>query len=162
MAKRTKYVPSVRVPSDDLVLIDEEGNEHRPHEGEWVVFRKGVPLRVMRIMRRVMDARQFEELPEEDLDKLSAGERARYDREREAAMAEYAELSEDLIGVLARQILDWSWTSEEWSEELDDFVPHPRPRDNRAGFLDALWDLSEDERNWLQEHMTDGATAPKN
>lgn len=163
MAKRRKkYIPSIKVLSDDLVVIDEEGNEHRPHEGEWVVFRKGVPLSVMRVARRAANAQDFEELTEEDLAKLSEAERSHYERERREMAAEIGDLSEDLIHMLARQILDWSWTSEVWSDELDDFVPYPRPRDNREAFVETLWNMEDYERDWLQEHMTDGANAPKN
>jgi len=50
MSKKRKYTPSIVVRSDDLIVTDEEGNEHKPHEGEWVRFRKGVPLGTLRAM----------------------------------------------------------------------------------------------------------------
>lgn len=160
--KKRKYVPSIEVPSDDLVVVDDEGNEHHPHEGEKVVFRKGVPLRVMRVMRRVTNIPEFEELDDEALEKLSERERERYERKQQEMANQYGELSEELIRVLARQILDWDWTSEEWDEENERFKPLPRPVADRAAFVEALWDLDDAELAWLQEHYTDGATASKN
>lgn len=153
--KERKYVPSIKVPSDDLVVIDDEGNEHHPHQGESVLFRKGVPLRVMRVMRRVTNVPEFEELDEEALAKLSERERERYERKQQEVTEQYGELSEELIRVLVRQILDWDWT-DEWGDPL------PRPETDREAFVEALWDLDDAELTWLQEHYTDGATASKN
>lgn len=130
--KKSKYVPTVQVASDDLVVLDDEGQEHRPHEGEWVRFRRSVPLRVMRMVAR------FGELDEADLEEQTA---------------EYGAAAEELIAVLARQIVDWSWTDEE-------SVPLPRPRTERAAFVEALWDLENYELRWLQEHLGDGAKVP--
>ena len=130
--KKSKYVPTIQVASDDLVVLDDEDQEHRPHEGEWVRFRQSVPLRVMRMVAR------FGELDGADVDEQTA---------------EYGAAAEELIAVLARQIVDWSWTDEE-GEAL------PRPRADRAGFVETLWDLENYELRWLQEHLGDGAKVP--
>lgn len=153
--KKRKYIPSITVPSDDLVIVDDEGNEHHPHEGEKVVFRKGVPLRVMRVMRRVSKLATFEEMDDEALSRLSESARERYECQRRAAIEQYGDLSESLIRVLARQILDWTWT-DEWGD------PFPRPEMDHEAFIEALWDLDDAELAWLQEHYLDGASASKN
>ena len=60
-SKKMKYVPSFMVKDEDapLVLKDEEGNEHRPHEGEWVRFRQGVPMKVMRLSTMAANSTPF-------------------------------------------------------------------------------------------------------
>lgn len=152
--KERRYVPSITVPSDDLVVIDEEGTEHHPHAGEHVVFRKGVPLRVMRVMRRVAKMPEFEQLDEEQVAKLDERKREQYKEEQAEVSEQFGDLSDDLVRVMARQILDWNWT-DEWGDPL------PRPHAGEA-FVEALWDLDDEELAWLQAHMTDGANASKN
>lgn len=142
MGKReSKYVPEFTVPADDLVVVDEDGNEHHPHEGEWVRFRKGVPMSIMRL---VASAAQIEEVPDGAPDAL-----------REAAAIEYARVSEGIVKALARQIRDWNWTDE-------DYQPLPRPVADHEAFVETLWNLDDYELAWLQEHLTDGAALSKN
>lgn len=93
---RQKYVPIMRVPSDSLVFTDDEGQEHRPHEGEWVVFKRGVPMKVMRVAQR-------------------AGQINTSDP------AQAAGLIEALVGILAQQIVDWNWTDVDYEA-----LPRPR------------------------------------
>jgi len=83
--KRTKFVPSLIVKSDDLVIQDDEGTEYHPHAGEWVRFRRSVSLRSVQIAQLAQGA-------------------------SEQDVASYAALIEALIDVLRRQILDWTWT----------------------------------------------------
>jgi len=85
--ERTKFVPSLVVKSDDLVIQDDEGTEYHPHAGEWVRLRRSVSLRSVRV------AQLAQETSEEDA-------------------ASYAAVVESLIGILKRQILDWNWTDE--------------------------------------------------
>ena len=85
--ERTKFVPSLVVKSDDLVVQDDEGTEYHPHAGEWVRLRRSVSLRSVRV------AQLAQETSEEDA-------------------ASYAAVVESLIGILKRQILDWNWTDE--------------------------------------------------
>ena len=139
--RKSKYVPTFQAASDDLVVLDEEGNEHRPHEGEWVRFRKGVPMSIMRLVAK---AAQIEDLPDD------AGE-----AEREAATLQYAEVSEGIVKALAHQVYAWSWTD-------DDYAPLPSPREDREAFVECLWQLEDYEIAWLQEHLTDGANISKN
>jgi len=137
MAEKTrKFVPSVLVPSDDLVVVDDESNEQQPHAGEWVRFRKGVPLSIMRAMT---GATALSELGE-GMTPEQAGD----------AQA----LLTDLIDAIAHQILDWNWTDEDWQ-------PYPRPADH-AAFVDVLWQLEDYEMRWLQSHLADGAKVAKN
>lgn len=152
--KERRYVPSITVPCDDLVVIDDQGNEHHPHAGEHVIFRKGVPMRVMRVMRRVAKMPEFEQLNDEQIAKLSERQREQYQEKQDEVTEQYGDLSDDLIRVLARQILDWDWT-DEWGDPL------PRPHDGEA-FVEVLWDLDDAEIAWLQAHYTDGASASKN
>ena len=85
--ERTKFVPSLVVKSDDLVVQDDEGTEYHPHAGEWVRLRRSVSLRSVRV------AQLAQETSAEDA-------------------ASYAAVVESLIGILKRQILDWNWTDE--------------------------------------------------
>ena len=85
--ERTKYVPSLVVKSDDLVVQDDEGTEYHPHAGEWVRLRRSVSLRSVRV------AQLAQETSAEDV-------------------TSYAALIEALIGILKRQIIAWSWTDE--------------------------------------------------
>ena len=85
--ERTKFVPSLVVKSDDLVVQDDEGTEYHPHAGEWVRLRRSVSLRSVRV------AQLAQRTSAEDV-------------------ASYAALIEALIGILKRQILDWNWTDE--------------------------------------------------
>ena len=129
-----KYVPSIKVPSDDLVLVDDEGNEHRPHEGEWVQFRRSLPLVALRLIW---------ERP--DLEGLEPVEAFQANIER----------SEAVVQALAHQIVDWNWT--------DDFdKPLPSPANGKEAFTETLRWLSPKERVWLEEHVMDGALPSKN
>lgn len=139
--KKHKFVPSIVVPSDDLILTDDDGNEHRPHEGEWVRFRKGVPLAIMRL---VSSASGVNELPDGASD----------EQQREMA-AQYSDLSAGIIKALCRQIIDLNWTD-------DNYDPWPSPRLAPEAFAEALWNAADYEIAWLQEHMTDGANISKN
>lgn len=95
--KDKKYVPTVKVMSDDLVVVDEEsGQEHRPHEGEWVIFKRGVPMKVMRVAQR-------------------AGKVNTEDPTQAIALVEA------LVGILAQQIVDWNWTDVDYEA-----LPRPR------------------------------------
>jgi hypothetical protein len=135
-----KYVPSILVKSSDLTVKDDEGVEHRPHEGEWVRFRKSVPMSVMRLATAANRIG--------DLDDDASEE------ELSHAAEEYGQVSEELIDALARQILNWNWTDEHWE-------PLPTPSDGEA-FRDVLWNLEDYEVAWLMEHMSDGARVEKN
>lgn len=64
-----------------------------------------------------------------------------------------------IVAVLVRQIIDWSWTGEEWDEANECFVPHPKPADKEA-FESVLWNLSGEERRWLRDNCW--YTEPKN
>lgn len=138
--KERKYVPSFVAHSDDMVLTDEDGNEQHPHAGEWVRFRKGVKMSVMRLVAR---ATGLHDLPDDATP------------EQQAEMgAEYVEVSEGIIRAIRGQVLDWNWTDEDWE-------PMPRPADSEA-FTETLWNLADYEIAWLQQHMSDGASVPKN
>ncbi len=128
-----KYVPSITVPSDDLIVVDDEGNEHKPHEGEWVRFKKRLPYALVRLV-----------WGNEDLSDLEADERFRRRMAR----------GEEIVQALQRQIVDWNWTDEHGQ-------PLPKP-DERELFLDALRWLSPDEVTWLMGHVMDGAMPEKN
>jgi hypothetical protein len=136
-SKKRKYIPSILVESDDITVTDEDGNEHHPHEGEWVRFRRGVPLSVIRKMSK---AALLEELWREG----SA-----------ESIAQMDDILGDVIEALHRQILDWSWTDTGWQ-------PLPKPRADKAVFREALGNLEDFEMAWLQEHFADGAEVPKN
>ena len=60
------------------------------------------------------------------------------------------EYAEAVIGILNRQVLDWSWTG-------DDGLPLPRPGDDPVGFLDALWDMGVEERGYLRARCWESA-----
>lgn len=48
--RKRKFIETTDpIPSDDMVRTDSEGVEHKPHEGEWVKFRKSVPWRSVHI-----------------------------------------------------------------------------------------------------------------
>jgi len=135
--KKRKYVPSIIVRSDDLIVTDEEGNEHKPHEGEKVIFRKGVSLGTI---RKMAEAGRLVELGTQNVTPEVA-------REIEEILA-------GMIEALAHQILDWTWTDEDWE-------PLPKPKD-RAAFLAALGGLDDYEMAWLQAHYADGAKVSPN
>ena len=134
--KERKFVPSIVVPSDDLVVTDDEGNEHRPHAGEWVKFRKGMPLAIMRAMTQAAEL-------------ANIGENMTPDRAGEAQA-----LLAGLVDAIAQQVVDWSWTDLDWQ-------PYPRPADAQA-FREVLWKLDDYEMKWLQSHLADGAKVAKN
>ena len=134
--RERKYVPSIVVPSDDLVIVDDEGKEHRPHAGEWVRFRKGMPLSIMRAMTGAAELANIGE-------NMTPGQAG----DAQALLA-------DLIDAIAQQILDWNWTDADWQ-------PHPRPAD-AAAFREVLWRLEDYEMKWLQSHLADGAKVEKN
>jgi hypothetical protein len=126
--RKRKFVPTVRVPSDDLTITDEAGDEYAPHAGEWVKFRRGISIASMRVV-------------------ASAGEIG-----EDADPAETIEILSDVLGILARQIVDWSWTDDDWNEL-------PKPRDREA-FASCLENLETYEINWLVSHLADGAKVP--
>lgn len=133
MAERErKFVPAIVVQSDDLVVLDDDGNEYRPHAGEWVRFRRSVPLSIMRAMTQAAAI-------------SSLGDDA--PAEVEAALIA-------LVDAIAGQVLDWSWTDFDW-------CPYPKPAD-RAAFVEVLWNLDDYELRWLQAHIADGAKLEKN
>lgn len=136
MTKKRKFIPSIVVRSDDLVVKDEEGNEHKPHDGEWVRFRAGVSLGTIRKMNRAAKLT--------DLGDTMTAELA----------AEVDDILAGVVAALAHQILDWSWTDADWQ-------PLPRPKDEQA-FLDALANLENYETAWLQAHYSDGAKVSPN
>lgn len=138
MTKKRKFIPTILVTSDDLVVFDEEGNEHRPHEGEWVRFRKSVPMAVMRIMTEAATVRDVDAEVNDD-DQVSR----------------YAGLIDHLVDILARQITDWNWTDE-------DYRRLPKPRAGKEQFRDTLYSLEDYEWAWLQAHMGDGSKLEKN
>lgn len=139
--RKAKYVPSVQVRSDDLVIVDDEGNEHRPHEGEWVRFRKDVPIFITELTER---ASHLQEIAEEAGEQVVTPELA----------TEYAEVSRGIIRALKRQIRDWTWTDEDWQ-------PLPKPKD-RGAFERCLWELADFELAWLQQNLSAGAQVSKN
>jgi len=128
-----KYVPSIKVPSDDFVITDEEDAEHRPHEGEWVRFKRQLPYAMVKLI-----------WGSQDLANLDDDERFRLRMDR----------GEEIVQALARQILDWSWTDEHGE-------PLPKPSERKL-FLDILRWLSPDEVSWLMGHVMDGAAPEKN
>jgi len=134
--KPRKFVPSIVVPSDDLVVIDDDGNEQQPHAGEWVKFRKGVPLSIMRALVQVSELSEM-------------GADATIEQAREAKA-----LLSDLVDAIAHQVLDWNWTDENWE-------PYPRPKDG-AAFIEVLWKLDDPSMAWLRSHLSDGAKVAKN
>jgi len=135
--KKRKFIPSIVVRSDDLIVTDDEGNEHKPHEGEWVRFRKGVSLGTI---RKMVEAGRLVELGAQKM------------------TPELAREIEDILGgmldALTHQILDWTWTDADWE-------PLPKPKD-KVAFLAALGTLEDYEMAWLQEHYADGAKVSKN
>jgi len=136
MTKKRKFIPSIVVRSDDLVVTDEEGNEHKPHEGEWVRFRSGVSLGTVRQMNR---ASRLADLGDTMTPELAA---------------EVDDILAGVLGALEHQIIDWSWTDADWQ-------PLPRPKDGQP-FRDALANLENYEMAWLQAHYSDGANVSKN
>jgi hypothetical protein len=130
-----KYIPSVTVPSDDFVVEDEDGNEYRPHEGEWVKFRTRLPFAVFKMVWGAVP----------DLDELEDKARIQLNIER----------GEDARRALAHQIVDWDWTD-------DDGEPHPRPGDDKEGFAEVLGWLSREESDYLIGKMIVPGEAPKN
>jgi len=134
--KKRKFIPSIVVRSDDLIVTDDEGNEHKPHEGEWVRFRKGVPLGTLRAMSQ---GGRLVEL----------GENVTPD-----VAEEIGDILAGMLDALAHQILDWTWTDEDWE-------PLPKPKD-KAAFRTALSRIEDYEMAWLQEHYADGAKVSPN
>jgi len=59
-----------------------------------------------------------------------------------------------MLDALAHQILDWTWTDEDWE-------PLPKPKD-KAAFRTALSRIEDYEMAWLQEHYADGAKVSPN
>jgi hypothetical protein len=57
---------------------------------------------------------------------------------------------EALIAVLRRQIRGWDWTD-------DDGEPLPRPAEDYAGFVEALWHVSAEEREYLKDRCWDSS-----
>ena len=47
--EQSKYVPSFVLQCDDFVRLDEDGNEHHIHAGEWVRFRADLPWRLAKL-----------------------------------------------------------------------------------------------------------------
>jgi len=141
VVKRKKYIPSIVVRSDDLVVADEEGTEHHPHESEWVRFRRDVPLFITELTER---ASHLQELADQADEGTVTPELAH----------EYAEISRGIIRALKRQILDWTWTDEQWE-------PLPKPED-AAAFERCLWERADFELAWLQQNLSAGAQPSKN
>jgi hypothetical protein len=137
-----KYIPSFVVRDEDapMILVDEEGNEHKPHEGEWVRFRVSVPMAVMRLSTM---ASQVGDLGDDASEEEVAN-----------AVQEYGQITDGLIDALQRQILNWNWTDQHWKK-------YPTPAD-RVAFRKVLEDLEDYEVGWLMEHMSDGAKLRKN
>lgn len=122
-----RYIPSGRVPSDDLMLTDDDGEKYRPHEGEWVEFRRHLPIAVCQLMWGTISLEELE--PEERIQRR-------------------LERGEEVVRALAHQILDWSWT--------DDFGKAlPGPKEGER-FAEALRWLAPYELEWLQDHVVVG------
>lgn len=123
MAKRQKTkrprskAPSFTLECDDLVLVDDEGNEYYPHVGESVKMRNEIPWELARV----------------------ANGGTNYD---------YYALA---IRILKRQILDWDWTDD--NEKL---MPKPGTDD----FELCLWQMDDQERDWLLAHCWKPAEIP--
>jgi hypothetical protein len=86
--KRKKFVRvTERIPSDDYVvkdgdgneILDEEGNAYHPHAGEWIVLRRDVSGRIFDLSQDMTNAEYFE----------------------------------TMLRILTRQVRDWSWTNDD-------------------------------------------------
>lgn len=103
--RKKKFIPSIKVPADGLTVTDEDGNEHKPQEGGYVVFRKHVPLSFVRLLEEANKAQaRAEAMDEEDPEAVEA----------------VVSLTRQLVEALAHQVLNWSWTD-------DDYQPLPGP-----------------------------------
>jgi hypothetical protein len=139
--QKTKFIPSIKVWANDLVVEDDEGNKYHPHYGEWVRFRKSVPIAAAEVLASIEDAQRLD--PEEHRDEIVG-------------------IGGRLIDLILDQILDWNLTSDEAVEPDEDgkypLLPHPRKE--RAAARKELLRCENFLLLWLQEHMMDGAQNP--
>ena len=124
---------TVTVTADDLLILDEDGEEFAPRAGEWVKFRRKVPLKLLR----------------------AAGAMSA----EGAALADQVDGFRDLVDILNSIIVDWNWSDEDAEPGEDGRLPVlPLPRDDP----EVLWRLDQDEVMYLVEALMDRVAAAPN
>ena len=101
-------LPIYRAVSDDYTLIDNDGEELNPREGEWVKFKKKLPGRLVKLLSTVsaLDA------ADDDADQRMG------------------EAMDQLVPLLSKNIVGWNWT-DLWTGE-----PLPEPSEDAIWDLD--------------------------
>lgn len=126
--------PTVKVFADDLVRLDDEGQEYCPREGEWVLLKRRFKMKLLRVAGR--------------LERLG---------EASDSVAELAEAFDELARLLAGQVVAWNWSDLEAEPDAEDNQPLlPLPS------AEVLWELEQDELFWLMEKLMAATQAPKN
>ena len=125
-ASKATKLPSRRVRSDDYA-VDLGGKEYRPHAGEWVDFRGRSTVESLIIDLRLQALLRLSGLTKEEAEETSAL---------------YERVTEDL----ARSIVAWSWTDDDWKE-----LPSPPSPE-------VIRSLSVDELFWLLRGRFGGRT----
>lgn len=126
--------PTVKVFADDLVRLDDEGQEYCPREGEWVLLKRRFKMKLLRVAGR--------------LERLS---------ESAESVAELAEAFDELATLLAGQAVSWSWSDLEAEPDEEGNLPLLPPPS-----AEVLWELEQDELFWLMEKLMGATQASKN
>lgn len=87
----------VTIVCDDLIALDDEGNEYFPHAGEEVTFKRKISARDLVIVSQIAEIGDIED-----------------DKERGVEMVKF--FHDTVCPILAKAIVSWTWT-DVYSEE---------------------------------------------